>query len=440
MKLKYLKLIFPLIFLSLSFFCPQARASGISALEPVVKNDRILILAPHPDDEAIACAGVIQEALKKGAKLKIVYLTNGDHNQLAFIVYEKRLVFRKGEFIHMGEVRRQEAQKAMAGLGMNQEDLIFLGYPDFGTFAMFTRYWASPKPFKSLLTRMTKVPYPENYSYGRDYIPQNILSDLKKIIENYRPNKIFVSHPADTNGDHRSLNLFLRVAIWDLEGKVPRPRIYAYLVHHMDWPLKRKYHPDLDMSVPEDLKDAPRWLSLALEPKAVENKYNAIAEYKSQTQSSAFYLFSFARKNELFQRFSRIKIDASSTLNPVSSAEYALKDNYLEILCRHPADDHDVSRMQIYVFGYRSDIAFSDMPKIFIKVNTNSLVVFDGRKRLEEPRVELLSKGRDALIRIPLELLNNPRKALISARIFSKSSPYAQGIWLSAELKRENDR
>lgn len=428
------------LFLFLALFSPPAMASGISALDPVVKDDRILILAPHPDDEAIACAGVIQEALKKGAKLKIVYLTNGDHNQLAFIVYEKRLVFRKGEFIHMGEVRRQEAQKAMAGLGMNQEDLIFLGYPDFGTFAMFTRYWASKKPFKSLLTRMTKVPYPDNYSYGRDYIPQNILSDLENIIGDYRPNKIFVSHPADTNGDHRSLNLFLSIALWDLEGKIKRPRVYAYLVHHTDWPDKRKYHPDLDMPVPEDLKDAPRWLSLSLAPKAVERKYDAIGEYKSQTLSSGFYLFSFARKNELFQRSPGIKIDSSSTLNPVSSAEYALKGDYLEILCRHPADDHDVSRMQIYVFGYRADIAFSDMPKIFIKMNTNSLIVFDGRKRLEEPKVELLSKGRDALIRIPLGLLNNPRKALISARIFSKASPYAQGIWLSAELKRENDR
>ena len=437
MKLKYLKLISPLIFLSLTFLCRQVSASGIPALEPVVKDDRILILAPHPDDEAIACAGVIQEALKKKARIKIVYLTNGDHNQLAFIVYEKRLVFRKGEFIHMGEVRRQEAQKAMIGLGLKQEDLIFLGYPDFGTFAMWTRYWASPKPFKSLLTRMTKVPYPENYSYGRDYIPQNILSDLQKIIENYRPNKIFVSHPADTNGDHRSLNLFLSVAMWNLEGKIPRPRIYAYLVHHTGWPLKRKYHPDLDMPAPEDLKDAGRWLSLALEPKAVEKKYNAIGEYKSQTQSSAFYLFSFARKNELFQRFSRIRIDSSSTPNPASSAEYALKDNYLEILCTHPADNHDVSRMRIYVFGYREDIDFGDMPKIFIKVNTNSLIVFDGRKRLEEAKVELSSKGQNALIRIPLELLNNPRKALISARIFSNAAPYAQGIWLQAELERE---
>ena len=93
--------------------------------------------------------------------------------------------------------------------------------------------------------------------------------------------------------------------------------------------------------------------------------------------------------------------------------------------------------MRVYVFGYREDIAFGDMPKIFIKVNTNSLIVFDGRKRLEEAKVELLSKGRNALIRIPLALLNNPRQALISARIFSNAAPYAQGIWIQAKLERK---
>ena len=84
----------------------------ILALEPFKKNERVLILAPHPDDEVIGCAGVIQQALKAGARVKVVYLTNGDHNELAFIVYEKRIVMRRGEFIHMGQIRQKEAIKA----------------------------------------------------------------------------------------------------------------------------------------------------------------------------------------------------------------------------------------------------------------------------------------------------------------------------------------
>ncbi|MDD2752711.1 MAG: PIG-L family deacetylase, partial [Candidatus Omnitrophica bacterium] len=67
---------------------PQAPVKGQSEfgyLEPFSAYDRVLVLAPHPDDEAIGCAGIIQEALAKNANLHVVYLTNGDHNEFAFI-------------------------------------------------------------------------------------------------------------------------------------------------------------------------------------------------------------------------------------------------------------------------------------------------------------------------------------------------------------------
>ena len=78
----------------------QNSLSSIPFVENFKSTDRILILAPHPDDEAIACAGVIQNALKAGSSLRVAYLTNGDHNQFAFIVFEKRLIFKKEEFIY----------------------------------------------------------------------------------------------------------------------------------------------------------------------------------------------------------------------------------------------------------------------------------------------------------------------------------------------------
>ena len=49
-------------------------------------EDRVLILAPHPDDETIGTAGVLQQAKKAGAQVKVVCFTNGDANELAFIV------------------------------------------------------------------------------------------------------------------------------------------------------------------------------------------------------------------------------------------------------------------------------------------------------------------------------------------------------------------
>src|SRR5690242_7448135 len=41
-------------------------------------GDRLLIIAPHPDDEALAAGGVIQRAIARGARVRIVVLTDGD--------------------------------------------------------------------------------------------------------------------------------------------------------------------------------------------------------------------------------------------------------------------------------------------------------------------------------------------------------------------------
>ena len=123
--------------ISISIFCiflisaSSARAEEAKDGINFTKNDdRVLIFAPHPDDETIGTAGVIEKALKQDAKVRVVCYTNGDSNELSFIVYEKRLTFRKGEFLHMGEVRRRETMRAMVSLGVKPEDVIFLGYPD----------------------------------------------------------------------------------------------------------------------------------------------------------------------------------------------------------------------------------------------------------------------------------------------------------------------
>ena len=46
-------------------------------ITPVILNadDRILVLAPHPDDEVLGAAGVIQQAKALGLPVKIVFFT-----------------------------------------------------------------------------------------------------------------------------------------------------------------------------------------------------------------------------------------------------------------------------------------------------------------------------------------------------------------------------
>jgi len=429
-----------------------AQAQKFADLEPIKKDDRVLIMAPHPDDEAIGCAGVIQQALAKGAKVRIVYLTNGEHNQLAFIVYEKRLTFRKGEFIHMGEVRRKEAIEAMKLLGLNENDLIFLGYPDFGTFAMFGRYWGSKKPFKDLLTRISSVPYKDNFSFGAPYLPENILNDLKKVLLDYKPTKIFISHPSDVNVDHKTFYLFLQVALADLDKEIPRPKIYPYLIHRLGWPLPRHYHPELSLEPPVQFLDKQiNWMKFPLTKEQLDKKYKTILCYRSQTQSSAFYLLSFARKSELFGDYSDIELAPQMSLkekavqffgfsdmyedqntgvlgkieNHIQDKEqisYAVIDDSLLIRIRKEKEFNRRFSLYLYIFGYSYQSPFSSMPKIRIITKYKSFKVFGGRKMIKPEGASLSLEPNSLILRLPLKVLGDPEFILVSVRAYNRGT------------------
>ena len=69
---------------------PLLRAAEATVPAPEVElksTDRILICAPHPDDEVLGCAGVIQKAVALKIPCKIMFLTDGDDNELSFLVY-----------------------------------------------------------------------------------------------------------------------------------------------------------------------------------------------------------------------------------------------------------------------------------------------------------------------------------------------------------------
>ncbi|MDO8661805.1 MAG: PIG-L family deacetylase [Candidatus Omnitrophota bacterium] len=453
------KIILTLLVIYLTAGRGLAWAQEMGKIEAFTQLDRVLILAPHPDDESIACAGIIQQAKKAGAEVRVLYLTNGDNNEFAFIVYEKRLTFKKGEFIHMGQVRRQEAVKAMKLLGVDENKLVFLGYPDFGTFAIFSKYWQKNKPFRSMLTRVTSVPYKNDLSFGAPYIGESILNDLDKIILDYKPTKIFVSHPADLNVDHRALYLFLQISLRGLRNKIPQPKVYAYLVHTKGWPKPRHYHPELKLEPPKSFADSQiNWSRLDLTPEALERKHQSILCYKSQTQSSAFYLLSFARANELFGDYPEIELSRQVSLKeraPAffgfskmyagSSAEdvpaddnliegegevgYAIVDNCLLI---RAAKDKGLTRrlnLILYIFGFSDKTDFASMPKIRVLTRRGKFRVYDG-KRMINPEGTRLNLSPDGLVlHIPLAILGNPDFILTSVRAYGgKLSPAATGF------------
>lgn len=455
------------------------QGANIGYLDSIKKNDRILILAPHPDDETIGCAGIIQQAVKKGADIHIVYLTNGDHNEFAFIVYEKRITFRSNEFVHMGRVRQKEALKAAQILGVDKDNVIFLGYPDFGTFTMFKDYWETDKPHKSMMTRISKVPYKNSLSFGAPYVAESILEDLKTVLLKYRPSKVFVSHPLDVNSDHKAFYLFLEVALSDLENELPRPDIYPYLVHCPGWPLPRHFHPELSLTPPKEfLNLSIYWFKNRLSQEQINKKYEAILAHRSQTRSSAFYLLAFVRNNELFGGYPEVYLTMPEVNTAVDIRErMSLKDRFAAFLglsqmfsektvnmsvdLQNPDNDIDnkvkyrvdntnfiisVSKPKekvrsvttlIHLFGYSKKTPFPVMPKIRIITRYNKIKVFQAGKEIDRGEIKLEMPNNELIIKVPLKLLGEPDFLLASVRAYNGIPPVHTTGFRKIHIRRE---
>lgn len=418
-------------------------------------QDKILIFAPHPDDEAIGTAGIIQKASALGIPVHVVYLTYGENNQLAFFVYKKHPVLKRSGLLKMGEVRRKEAVTATNFLGLAASRLIFLGYPDFGTTEIFTKYWGDTRPFKSMLARVTAVPYRDAFAYEKSFKGENVLEDIKKILTDFQPTKIFVTLPADTNPDHRACYLFLQVALWDLEGRLPAPEVYPYIIHVVGWPLPRGLHPELPLDIPEKLSDADvTWWTFPLAPPDIDKKAKAISFYKSQGAYNPEYLYSFARKNELFGRFSDIALrergagaswndlvtgqkivshlaeEGRPNRNIIRAVAYTRQGENLSVRLAVNQWESKISGINLFLIGYKKGTDFSQMPKIRININFDRFIsVFDKLDRVFVKDMQFSQDKNILQVEFPLSSLGNPDKILSCVKTYIADWPLETTPW-----------
>ena len=67
-----------MLFHVIALLATMSRTNPYPRLAPARRDDRILIVAPHVDDEAIAAGGYVFDAIANGAEVYVVYLTAGD--------------------------------------------------------------------------------------------------------------------------------------------------------------------------------------------------------------------------------------------------------------------------------------------------------------------------------------------------------------------------
>ena len=94
-------------------------------------QDRVLILAPHPDDETLCTGGIIQQALALGLPIHVVFLTYGDNNEWSFVKYRKKLTVGSKAVEGMGLVRHDEAVAGHRGSRFEAGAAFLPGLPRF---------------------------------------------------------------------------------------------------------------------------------------------------------------------------------------------------------------------------------------------------------------------------------------------------------------------
>lgn len=279
-----------------------AREVAVQILPRRAEGGKLLVIAPHPDDETIGAGGLIQTALARGWQVRVAVLTCGDGQAVAPLLVNGRVVPRPGGYVQIGERRQAETLSAMAELGLSARDVDFLGYPDGRLETLWESTWDTARPVKGRYTRAVASPYPMTFDPAMIYRGDQLLRDIRRIVTEFRPDLVVLPHGSDRHPDHRAAGAFAQMAVALATGRgLEHPAVWAYLVHYGSYPRPRGLRQTAPLTPPRALANTGEfWFELPLTAQETEAKTEAVRRYGSQLRLLGRFLKSFARETECF--------------------------------------------------------------------------------------------------------------------------------------------
>ena len=190
---------------------------------------RVLVIAPHPDDDTIGCGGTLARLAGRGSRIDVTYVTDGSRSHTS----------RRFSREMLRDLREDEARMALARLGIPVEPQ-FMRAPDgsLGDLEDFERGW--------------------------------IVDELAQRIASTRADIVFAPWLRDPHPDHVATAWLVDAA---LATAATRPRLLWYTV----W-----------LPVRGDTGDIVRHdeavsLAISLNASELERKRDAIMAHRSQT-------------------------------------------------------------------------------------------------------------------------------------------------------------
>ena len=141
--------------------------------------EKVIVISPHPDDEAIGCGGTIAAHIDNGDIVHIIFLTSGEkggHGKS-----EEETI----------EIREGEAKAAAAILNITGIE-----------------FWREPD--------------------GNFQASETNIARLFNTIEQFKPDVIYVPHHNEEHKDHKSAALLMKRTLPYLNGTSEKPVVYMY--------------------------------------------------------------------------------------------------------------------------------------------------------------------------------------------------------------------
>jgi LmbE family N-acetylglucosaminyl deacetylase len=256
-------------------------------------RDRILIIAPHIDDEVIGAGGYALDAIANGADVYIAFLTAGDCNSLSARMIGKTLGPTASNYLSVGRTRIAEAHAAMTMMGVAPDHYFILGYPDQGLRAILKH---RNDVIRSTSTQKVAVPYDDAMSPGSPYSYDSLMADVEQVIDIAKPTTIIAPVSFDLHPDHAAAAEITDDALRDLELS---PRRLGYLIHSSRVPMSLVRTPERALTPPSRMR-ALTWATYPIARDVQKRKDAILRTYKSQGPYVSILRNAFVRTNELF--------------------------------------------------------------------------------------------------------------------------------------------
>lgn len=275
-----------------SLISGTARARGEA---PVPAPRRLLIVCPHPDDESLAAARMIALTQRTGGSVRLVVMTSGDGFRKAAARTFNVSAPAPHDLYRLGLLRRDELAQAAHHLGLRQDQITLLGYPDGGLDRLWDSHWAQ----KAYLAKNghDRVPYDGAFRPSAPYTGLAVIEDLQRVIADFQPSDVLFPDGNDIHKDHWATSAFTQ---YTLAATNASAKAWSYLIHYPQFPKPQHYRPNQMLLPPSRLQGIGlSWHSLPLSAAEVTAKHKAVLSHRSQVRMMKSLLESFVRPNEL---------------------------------------------------------------------------------------------------------------------------------------------